>query len=172
MHSIILICLDWLREGNLTTQLIATEIERDLGVIFDENLNFETHIHIKIQKCYRMIGLLKFCFKHLDPVDFVNIFVSTVRPHIEYCSPVWNKSSKTFSAMIEKIQKKATKIPNSLKNFSYEERLRLLSLPSLEFRRFREDLIPTFKICKTQFFVRPYFPIQSLSHQGPYLVSF
>ena len=68
--------------------------------------------------------------------------------------------------MIEKIQKKATKIPNSLKNFTYEERLRLLSLPSLEFRRFREDLIATFKICKTQFLSDHIFQFKTSPTRG------
>ena len=39
-----------------------------------------------------------------------------------------------------------TKCIIGLKNYEYEERLRALNIPSLEYRRIRGDLIETFKI--------------------------
>ena len=48
--------------------------------------------------------------------------------------------------MIEKVQRRATKVLSEIKEFSYEERLRALNLPSLKFRRIRADLIQAYKI--------------------------
>jgi len=47
---------------------------------------------------------------------------------------------------LEKVQKKATKILQQLKNFKYEDRLRACRLPTLYFRGIRGDRIETFKI--------------------------
>ena len=43
-------------------------------------------------------------------------------------------------------QKRATKLAEKIKQFSYEVRLRKLKLPTLKYRRTRGDLIEVFKI--------------------------
>ena len=50
--------------------------------------------------------------------------------------------------MLEGVQRRATKLVNSLKNHSYEERLKALNLTTLETKRLRGDLIEVFKIVK------------------------
>ena len=49
---------------------------------------------------------------------------------------------------LEKVQRRATKCLTGLKDCSYSERLVKLKLPSLSYRRYRADLIQTFKIVK------------------------
>jgi len=46
----------------------------------------------------------------------------------------------------EKVQQRATKCVTGLKNKTYQQRLKILGIPSLELRRKRGDLIQTFKI--------------------------
>ncbi|XP_072037390.1 uncharacterized protein [Amphiura filiformis] len=48
--------------------------------------------------------------------------------------------------MIEKVQRRATKLIPSLRSKEYTQRLKELKLYSLEWRRLRGDLIETFKI--------------------------
>ena len=50
--------------------------------------------------------------------------------------------------MLEKVQRRATKMISKLKDLSYEQRLSKLGLVSLEKRRVRGDLIQVFKIIK------------------------
>ena len=49
---------------------------------------------------------------------------------------------------IETVQRKFTKYIKGMHHMSYENRLRIIKLPSLEYRQLRGDLIQVFKIAK------------------------
>ena len=51
------------------------------------------------------------------------LYVTFVRPHLEYAAPAWNPYRKRDEKLIENIQRRATKLAPSLKHLSYEERL-------------------------------------------------
>ena len=57
----------------------------------------------------------------------------------------------TKTAHIEKVQKRATKFIISLKKYSYKDRLTLLNLPTLKYRRLRRDMIEVFQIVKQEY---------------------
>ena len=69
-----------------------------------------------------------------------------VRPHLEYASCIWNPHLAKDINALEKVQRRATRLIPAIRHLSYEERLRHLNLPTLQFRRLRSDLIQTFKI--------------------------
>jgi len=69
-----------------------------------------------------------------------------VRPHLEYCIVSWSPHYKKDKILIERIQKRFTRMILSIKEFPYELRLKKLGLWSLEDRRIRADLIEVFKI--------------------------
>ena len=53
---------------------------------------------------------------------------------------------KVDEDIIEKVQRKATKLVPSIRHLSYEERLQHLGLPSLKYRRFHGDMIMTYNL--------------------------
>ena len=77
---------------------------------------------------------------------FKKLFVSIVRPHLEYGAPVWNPYLKKLIRVIENVQRRASKMVPGLSNLSYKERLKTLKLPTLVYRRYRGDMIETFKL--------------------------
>ena len=104
---------------------------KDLGVVFDEKLNFSQHISERIDKAY-MLRLIKRNFRDISPAAFVLIYKHLVRSHLEYNS-VWAPYRKLDIDKLEKVQKRATKMIQGMGNFKYPERLRQLELPTLAY---------------------------------------
>ena len=119
---------------------------KDLGVTVDLNLSFKEHIYEKINKAYQIIGIMSRNFRDLDKFSFIMIYKSLVRSHVEYAVSVWNPYKDYLINDIEKVQKRATKLVKGLRAKSYIERLKILQLPTLKFRRARGDMIEVFKI--------------------------
>jgi len=64
---------------------------KDLGVIFDNELNFVLHCKEKIiNTAYSYLGIIKRNFTYLDEDTFVMLYKSLVRSHLEYANSVWN----------------------------------------------------------------------------------
>jgi len=78
----------------------------------------------------------------------LNLYKTLVKPHVEYCVSVWSPYYKKDKELLEKFQRRFTKMIKGMKGMSYEKRLQKLKLCLLEERRNRQDLIEVFKICK------------------------
>ena len=85
-------------------------------------------------------------FTFRDSNILVPLFKTLVRPILEYGNTVWYNGLKKCSDKIENVQRKLTKHIKGLWDKPYEERLRIIKLPSMEYRQIRGDLIQVFKI--------------------------
>ena len=81
----------------------------------------------------------------MDKELFLKLYKTLVRTHTDYGNSIWYPVTKKNKQAIENLQRRATKIVPEIKDLSYEERLRELNLPTLEYRRRRGDLIQMFK---------------------------
>ena len=59
---------------------------------------------------------------------------------------IWSPSYQKDILAIEQVQRRATRIVPGLKDLCYEDRLKVLGLPTLLYRRDRADIIQIFKI--------------------------
>ena len=104
--------------------LESTENEKDLGVIVDCGLSFTTHVEKQVNKANKIVGLICRSFTFLDKESMKTLFVSLVRPLLEFANVAWSPMYQKECNLIERVQQRATKLVPSLKNLSYEQRLK------------------------------------------------
>jgi len=69
--------------------------------------------------------------------SFNVIYKGYIRPHLQFCIQAWSPFLAKDKLVLDNVQRRASKLVRGLKNKSYEERLRVLDLTTLETRRFR-----------------------------------
>ncbi len=124
--------------GSLLTRRFSVD---DLGIAYDCNLCFDNYVNSIASRAKAKVGLLFRSFKTRDPALLKRAFVTYIRPKLECASNVWNPFHKTCIAVLENVQRYFTRRIPSLSMFSYEERLAMLNLDSLEARRLKSDLV-------------------------------
>ena len=127
-------------------ELAETTVERDLGVLVDNCLEFDKHIKAIVNKANRMMGLIRLGFSCMDEEIFMNLYPVLVRPLLEYCVQAWSPYKQKYIDLIEGVQERATRLVPSLRRMSYDKRLEKLKLTRLIERRYRGDMILAYNI--------------------------
>jgi len=76
----------------------------------------------------------------------VPIYKSIIRPILDYGAVLWSPRFLKDISKVEAIQRRFTKMITGLYMFSYNDRLCVCNMHSLEVRRCRGDMIDTFKL--------------------------
>ena len=127
-------------------KMTATPQEKDIGVIFDNNLQFNSHITTTVNKCQQILSIIKRSFDFIDENIMTLLYSTLVRPIIEYSNVIWAPHLRKHINMMEAVQRRAIRMVPNLKNLNYHERLKKLNLYSLAYRTRRGDLIQVFKL--------------------------
>jgi len=122
-------------------ELESTKAEKDLGVVMSLDLKSTDHCLQAYNKASRMLGTMGRTMKSRNPEILLSIYKSIVRPHLEYCTPVWSPHYRKDKELLERVQHCFTRMFGHLRHLEYEERLNILGLWSLEERMNRADLL-------------------------------
>ena len=130
---------------------------KDLGVTFQENLQFKEHILAIVKKGHKMANWALHIFKTRSNSVMLTILKSLVRHQIEYACPLWSPSDQRLINLLENVQRSFTKRFASFQEYnielgmpvcykSYPERLHALKIYSAQRRRERYMIIQCYKV--------------------------
>ena len=117
--------------------LAPVEVERDVGIMISSNMKPSTHCRDISRKATFVLNQILQCFHYPDRNIFLSFYKQTVRPILEFGSPVWNSWLKADKDCIELVQIKAVNAISGLKGKSYEEKLKEINLMSLKYEKIK-----------------------------------
>ena len=133
----------------------VAEEEKDLGIVIDRQLNFHKQTAAATSKASKMLAVVRRSFANVDEFTLPLLYKSMVRPFLEYGNSIWGPFSKGDQKLLERIQRRATRMVKAIKHLPYPQRLRHLGLPSLCYRRRRGDMITVYQLFHGGMDVRP-----------------
>ena len=126
--------------------LSVTAEQKDLGIIVDNKLKFSKQCVEASKKANKMLGFIARTFEYRSKDIILPLYKSLVRPHLEYAVQCWSPHYVKDITVLERVQRRATKLIPAIRNLPYSTRLQRLHLHSLELRRIRGQMIEVFKI--------------------------
>ena len=95
---------------------------------------------IAAAKGNQILGLIRRNIVYKEKELIIPLYKTIVRPHLEYCIQAWRPYRKKDIDMPERVQRRANKLIQKLRNISYEMPLKECGLTTLKTRRLRDHI--------------------------------
>ena len=123
---------------------------KHLGVVFNERLSWSNHTDVIIAKAAKLIELIRRHRARLPSLAIRSVYISYIRPILEYACIAWCGVSCTDSARLERLQRRAARLitgnaPRS--DIDHEILLARAGLQTLTERRVAEQIVFAFRFC-------------------------
>ena len=94
--------------------------------MLSRDMKWEDQTEKAVNVAKAIIAQLRNSFTYFDPELVRLLYVSLIRPHLEYAVPVWNPYLRKDIEKLENVQHKASRLCPGISKKGYEERLRAL----------------------------------------------
>ena len=118
-----------------------------LGILISEDLKWDKHIDHICSKACKLVGMIyRNLYQYSSPSFLLMLYKSIVRPHLEYCSALWDPHQSYLNNRLQSVEKFALRVCLKAWGSSYENLLVSADLPPLEVRRNRNKLLFVYKV--------------------------
>ena len=117
------------------TVLNTTVKKKDLGLTISAYMKVSQECGIAAAKGNQILGLIRRNILYNEKELIIPLYKTIIRPRLEYCIHAWRPYRKKDIDILERVQRRATKMIQKLRNISYEMRLKECGLSTLETRR-------------------------------------
>ena len=130
-------------------------------------LSWADHINHICSKARKLVGMLyRQFYTWADTSTLLRIYLTCIRPHLEYACQLWDPYTDKGTQALESVQKFACKVCLKRWDMDYESMLQQLELTSLSRRNFLKlttmyNIINGTLYFPAGYFVQNYFPYSS-----------
>ena len=119
-----------------------------LGITISHDLSWSLHVVEVVNKANKVLGLIKRTIGSVNKEIFSTLYKALVRPILEYASPVWCPYLVKNIVLLEKVQRRASRLALGQRRgeMSYEDRCEMLRWSQLTHRRLYFSLIECYKL--------------------------
>ena len=135
----------------LTEDIMEVESHKHLGVYLSNDCSWHTHIEYIKTKAWGRVNIMRKLKYVLDRKSLETIYLSFIRPLLEYSDVIWDNCTSIQKYELEKIQYEAARIATgSTKLVSIKQLEMETGWEALESRRLKHKLVLFFKMVTNQ----------------------
>jgi len=126
--------------------IIEKECIKDLGVYISSDLTWNRQIEETVSKARLMSGWALRTFQTREAEPMITVWNSLIRPHLDYCSPLWSPRPTNVGEIDLLESTVFTRSIRGMEGKDYAQRLNKLPISSVQRRHERYKILYAYKV--------------------------